>query len=399
MAKIQAGIPLVSCASSSARSKDVLALSMSPRWASATRANGERVCDEGPLARLLGNRSARLCDGARVGDPTARAFDLAEHHVDVRERALVAELARGGRHRVVGGESAVQVAVPEADTRRREQRLAQNGPVETRVLKRDGGISHRAGVEAPERRRGHRLRGERLGLELRRTVAARSVRGRPGYVHRLGQPLAQAEERPGKPLLSVGLAEGAALGLGHRLAVESGGTADVIVVRPEPRESHEQRCPRGPLRRAFAGGLDEAESPLRVAGAVVIVRRLHQAAAEAVVILRGRERCSPLEQERRRPRRSSRSRVPRGVFEHGRDGRVGLLDGSGELPRTSLRLLEELGEPRMDLAPAQRIGGLVGPGDEQRMREADPLAFELHDPCIESRSEDRRSRSHRRPSR
>ena len=49
----------------------------------------------------------------------------------------------------------------------------------------------------------------------------------------------------------------------------------------------------------------------------------------------------------------------RGVLEHRRDGRVGLLDGGGELPRARLRILEELGEPRVDLAPAQRIGGLV----------------------------------------
>jgi hypothetical protein len=74
-----------------------------------------------------------------------------------------------------------------------------------------------------------------------------------------------------------------------------------------------------------------------------------------------------------------------GLLQCRRDGFVGLVDRRGQLPGARLRVLEQLGEPGVDLGTTKRISGLVDPRGEERMREPDSLALELDDTRFECR--------------
>jgi hypothetical protein len=84
-------------------------------------------------------------------------------------------------------------------------------------------------------------------------------------------------------------------------------------------------------------------------------------------------------------RRTSRPRVVCRLLEHRRDGLVGLVDRRCELPRPRFWIFKKLREPAVDLASPDRIGGLVGAGGEEWVREPDSLAVELDDPSLQRR--------------
>ena len=64
-----------------------------------------------------------------------------------------------------------------------------------------------------------------------------------------------------------------------------------------------------------------------------------------------------------------------------------LVDRRRELPRPCLGIVEQLGEAGVNLCTAPRICRLKGACREQRVSEANPIAFGLDDASLESRYE------------
>ena len=90
----------------------------------------------------------------------------------------------------------------------------------------------------------------------------------------------------------------------------------------------------------------------RVAGLEVEVRGFDRPPQRVVGRSRRRQLARAVEEERRRPRRAPRARVLRGVLERRRDRLVRLVDRRRELPGARLGILEQLGEPGVDLRTA-----------------------------------------------
>jgi hypothetical protein len=71
--------------------------------------------------------------------------------------------------------------------------------------------------------------------------------------------------------------------------------------------------------------------------------------------------------------------VLRSLLESSCNVLVRALHRGGQLPRARLRILEELGQPGVDLRATHRISRLVGPCREQRVGEADSISVEVDD--------------------
>jgi len=119
------------------------------------------------------------------------------------------------------------------------------------------------------------------------------------------------------------------------------------------------------------------------------VRGVHCTAKRLVGKVGRRQLARAVEKKGGRPRSASSPRMQRGRLECKRDGLVRVFDRRGQLPCTRLRILQELGEPGVDLGAAYGIGRLVRPRGEQRVREANPVALELDDPRLERRRQTR----------
>ena len=76
----------------------------------------------------------------------------------------------------------------------------------------------------------------------------------------------------------------------------------------------------------------------------------------------------------------------RGLLEHLRCRLVRRLDRRRELPRARFRVLEELGEPGVNLGAPGALGDLVRARGEEWVREADPVVVELDDLRLERRA-------------
>jgi hypothetical protein len=115
-----------------------------------------------------------------------------------------------------------------------------------------------------------------------------------------------------------------------------------------------------------------------------------------VASVRRCEVAGTVEEQRRRTQRPASPRVVRSSHERIGDLRVRLRDAGGELPRSSLWIVEQLGEPPVDLVPPEWIPDLVRPGREQRVREPDAVAVELDESGLERRHEPGLARNLRR---
>jgi hypothetical protein len=73
------------------------------------------------------------------------------------------------------------------------------------------------------------------------------------------------------------------------------------------------------------------------------------------------------------------------ILQNSRDVFVRLLDRRGQLPRSCFPILEQLSEPGVNRGATERIGGSVGPGCEERVREANAIALELDHAGFEGR--------------
>ncbi len=78
-------------------------------------------------------------------------------------------------------------------------------------------------------------------------------------------------------------------------------------------------------------------------------------------------------------------------LEHIRDCSVRASDRGGELPGARLRIVEELGEARVNLRPSRGIGELQRSCRKKWVGEVDPITLELDDACGTSRVEPGRS--------
>ena len=272
-----------------------------------------------------------------------------------------------------------QVVVPEVDTRRSEQGLPQRGPVETRGLKIECRRRRLDGLRQAERGSSDGLGRERLGLELRRTETMSRRRSGGRDLCGFRKPFAQTEHRPAKTFLGIRLDEGSCLRLHERLAVEVACAPDLVVVRPHSRKRDQQArqltTGHGTLKRR----LEKSSGPLGVTGGVVRVRGFDDSPpASAFVVLR-RQRGGTLVQQRTRSRSAPGDRARSAIVDRTRDRLVRFDRRCGNVPRSCLRVRQELGESRVYVRPTQGIGHLVCTCGEQRVREEDTGPVELDD--------------------
>ena len=192
------------------------------------------------------------------------------------------------------------------------------------------------------------------------------------------EPLAEPKQARGHTLVGDGKDLTITLRFVHGLEEELG-RLGLRMVRADAREPHERPCP---LR---------ARSQLchRVA------KLCFRAAASRPTRSEGKRRPLPCGGRRQGdPRVSTRVRGLEGARPaagHPAPGHAvrpppvpprrlrRLVDRRCQLPRSCFRILEQLGEPSVDLGTTKRISGLVDPRGEERMREPDALALELDD--------------------
>ena len=274
VAKIQAGPPPVSGASSSARPSGRPGRSTSPAMRLDEALEREVVREERVLARLLGNALA-----------PSRASECAPRARRARTRP-----GRAGR-RATGASSRPR-ARARPPHRARRRRAPSRSPSQQRVL---GGQRTAAGAErglsrrasearargsaaapasrAPEQRRGRPPRAERLGGERVAPLRARSVRGRPGVSTASSSRSRRRKSSRRDPLVRDGERLAIALGLVHRLAGRDRRpprTSCRTPGRARDATSSAARCRPG--RRAFTGVAELRPRPAGESPALVVQR-------------------------------------------------------------------------------------------------------------------------------
>ena len=222
-----------------------------------------------------------------------------------------------------------------------------------------------------------------------------------GVSSRLVEPLERSQKRArGNAFVGDGEDLAVVLGLVDDLEEELDGLVWRLVRCGCVRARTSAVARRGARRQR--GGDHRSELCLgatRVARLEVEVRGVDGPPHRVVRTVGGRQLAGTVEEERRRSRRTTRARMPRGLLESRRDCLVGLVDRRGELPGSRLGIVEQLGEARVDLCTTLRICRLEGACGEQRVREADPIALGLDDASLESRDEAGGSPTRRMPSR
>jgi hypothetical protein len=148
--------------------------------------------------------------------------------------------------------------------------------------------------------------------------------------------------------------------------------------RPRTLHTCWQRCDR--LSELCFG-------PPRVARLEMGGGRGHSSSQRVVGSIGGCHFARPLERERGRPEGAPAARMPRCKLECLRDRFVGRLDGGGQMPSSRLGIVEQLGEPCVDLGATPGICDLVGARCEKRMRKTDSAGFDLDDPRRERRAQ------------
>ena len=262
------------------------------------------------------------------------------------------------------------------------ERLVEDTPVHRRLLERERPFGHRRRRRQPQER-------------LRREARHQDVCGER-FVTQLcrdGECQVRVLDRPVEALEDPDAARRHALMGGRkRLAVVAGLVDDLreqlarlgrCLVQANARKDDERsRAQRAGLQRGDQLVEPRLRSP-RVSGLEVEIRGRDPPTDGLVSLVRRRELARSVEEQCRRTQRAASTSVVGGVDEDLGDFRLRLGDARGELPRTRLQVFEQFREARMHRTSTQWVGDLVRARCQERMREADPLSVELHQPRLE----------------
>jgi len=226
------------------------------------------------------------------------------------------------------------------------------------------------------------LGAERLSCERSVPQLQPERRGSLGVRDRFAEPLPQPEEARGHAFMRLRERLAISLGLVDRLEEELGGLR-LHLVGPDAREPDERPRPFRSGRQPVDDRTELRLRPGRIARLEVEVRSVNRAAQLIVGTGSGSQLTCPVEQKGACTGRAAESGTTRGVLERSCDDVVRLLGGRGQMPSPRLGIVDELRQPGVHFGTAKRTCHLVGARCEQRMREADPVAVELHDPRLE----------------
>jgi hypothetical protein len=200
-----------------------------------------------------------------------------------------------------------------------------------------------------------RFAGQSLVAELEREPG-----GEIGVLESLAEPLVEPPQTGAHALVRHSENLAIVFGLLRGLEKQRYGLVE-SVVGPDAGEPHKSSCATPSCGELLDHGTELRLCSRRVPGLVVQVRGVDEATERVCAPVGRGQLARPVEQERGRPRCATCTCALRGVLERERNLLVRLRHRRRQLPRRRLRILEELGKPRVDGFAAIGIRRFVGP--------------------------------------